>query len=322
MKARDHYGKTEFADALREFDLAIDLDPRFAEAYAQRAVVYVYGQITSNSRGALLVMGLADADFQALALADAARALELYDGAALAWVARGVTHEVHYRWDEAEQAFARALALSPNDPAVLQEYALFRMYKGDIESALELIGRAVPLDPSGALTLSYWARIAAAAGRQDEAQGAAERSVAANPAHPFNNMLAGQFARDRVLAERYLRTAEALAIGYQSVRLLGTAQGYLRLGLESDAARVLDRYAQLAEDAAVGMGDWALYYLLRGDTDRSYAALHSAIETLEAGEADPGFLALEAIAANPADPRLAEGRFQDLLARLQALRAD
>jgi len=323
LQASDHYGKTEFADALRELGLAIELDPDFAEAYARRAVIYAYGQITSNARGALIGMGSGDDDFQALALADAARALELYEGAALAWVARGVVHEVHYRWNNAEQAFARALELSPNDPAVLQEYSLFRMYRGDVESALELSRRALPVDPNGVLTLTGWARAAAIASRQDEAQGAAQRSVAANPAHPFTNMLAGQFTRDPALAERYLRTAEALAIGYQSVRLLGTAQGYLRLGLESDAARVLDRYAQLAEDAQVGMGDWALYYLLRGDMDRAYAALRSAIEKLEAGGADPGYPSLEGIVATgTTDPRLADERFQDLLERLQALRAD
>jgi tetratricopeptide (TPR) repeat protein len=268
-------------------------------------------------------MGRGDDDFQALALADADRALELHEGAALAWVARGVVHEVHYRWNEAEQAFARALELSPNDPPVLQEYSLFRMYSGDIESALELARRAVPVDPNGVLTLTGVARIAASAGLPAEAQDAAQRGVVANPAHPFTNMLAGVFTRDRVPAERYLRTAEALAIAYQSVRLLGTAEGYLRLGLESDAARALDRYAELAEDAQIGMGDWALYYLLRGDLDQVYTALRSAIEKLEAGGADPGFISLQVVVALAAnDPRLAEERFQGLLERLQALRAD
>jgi TolB-like protein/Flp pilus assembly protein TadD len=323
LQASDHYGRTEFADALRELGLAIELDPDFAEAYARRAVIYAYGQITSNARGALLGMGRGDDDFQALALADADRALELHEGAALAWVARGVVHEVHYRWNEAEQAFARALELSPNDPPVLQEYSLFRMYSGDIESALELARRAVPVDPNGVLTLTGVARIAASAGLPAEAQDAAQRGVWANPAHPFTNMLAGVFTRDRVPAERYLRTAEALAIGYQSVRLLGTAEGYLRLGLESDAERALDRYAALAEDAQIGMGDWALYYLLRGDLDQVYTALRSAIEKLEAGGADPGFISLQVVVALAVnDPRLAEGRFQDLLERLQALRAD
>jgi hypothetical protein len=135
-------------------------------------------------------------------------------------------------------------------------------------------------------------------------------------------MLAGQLVRDRARAERYLRTAEALAIGYQSVRLLGIARGFLRIGLEGDATRVLDRYAQIAEDARVGMGDWALYYLERGDADRAYVALRSAVESLEAGQADAGFNSLETFAANPGDPRLTEERFQELLERLQALRAN
>jgi Tfp pilus assembly protein PilF len=322
LRAQDHYGKTEFVDALRELGVAIDLDPEFAEAYARRAVIYAYGQITANARIAFLEMGRGDDDFRALALANADRALESYDGAALAWIARAVTDEFHYRWNDAERAFARALELSPNDPAVLHEYALFRLNTGDIAGALELIGRAVLLDPNGALTLCHWARISAAAGREEDAQVAVERCVAANPSHPYQNMVAGQLARDPAQAQRYLRTAEALAIGYQSVRLLGIAQGYLRLGLEGDATRVLDRYAQIAQDARVGMGDWALYYLERGDADRAYAALRSAIESLEAGQADAGFNSLETFAARPDDPRLAEQRFQDLLKRLQTLRAD
>jgi hypothetical protein len=138
----------------------------------------------------------------------------------------------------------------------------------------------------------------------------------------MTNMQAGQFLPDRALAEQHLRTAEELAVGNSAFFLLPTAEAYRRFGLDGDVARALDRYEQLAGSALVGMGDWARYHLARGDMDEAYAALRSAIETLEAGEADPGFFSLEVFAADPTDPRLAEERFQDLLARLQALRAD
>lgn len=321
LRARDHYGKTEFAEAIRELGLAVDIDPEFADAYAVRAVIYAYGQITSNARGALLGMGLPSDDFQALALADASRALELYDGAAMAWVARALTHQFHFRWNEAEQAHARALALNPNDPAVLHEYAMFELFRGDTERALALIRQAAPVDPNGVLTLSYWAMIAMGAGQPDEALHALERCLAADPASAMTNSLAGVFTSDQAAAARHLRATEDLAIGYDAIFLATAAQGYLRLGRERDAERVLDRYGQFAGEAEIGMADWGQYHLLRGDLDRAYAAFLAAIESLEAGQADAGFFALQGFATSP-DPRLDEARFQDLLERLRALRAN
>jgi hypothetical protein len=60
--------------------------------------------------------------------------------------------------------------------------------------------------------------------------------------------------------------------------------------------------------------------LSRGDLDQTYQWLESAVETLENGEADAGFFALQTSFRNASNPAFAERRFQDLLGRLNTLR--
>jgi TolB-like protein len=327
LRAQDHTSKAEFADTVRELDAAIAEDPSFAEAYAHRAYIYAYAQITSVAALALSSdESLRNADFQALALADAARALELYDGASLAWIARAVTHAFHLRYREANDAFARALAADPNDASGLSEYALFRLYEGNVQDGLSLIRQAVRFDPNGTLTLGYFAQIAWAAGRAEESRAALEKALALDPLNLNNNLLASVFATDATTSDQRLRTTQRLAIEQNGGwALQGVASGYRRLGMPREAEAALDDYAEWAARLELGDAEWAQYYLLRGDMDRVYGRLERAVETLESGRADAGFAALQASFLSPAtlsrppDPRLSEPRFQALIDRLRAL---
>ena len=90
-----------------------------------------------------------------------------------------------------------------------------------------------------------------------------------------------------------LRTAEELAAGAAPFYLMGIAGGYRRLGLETDANRALDRYFESASNGPTGAADWAQDYLFVGDTDRASEQLRRAVEKIENGEADAGFIALQ-----------------------------
>jgi TolB-like protein/predicted Ser/Thr protein kinase len=321
LRARQHSWNTEFAEALRELDTAVELDPQFADAYALRAYIYAFGQIWSNARAVLLAGGAGSGtDFASLALGEASRALELDSGAALAWVARAVTHEFHFRTDAARDAFERALALAPNEVDVLSEYALFEAAFGSRAQALALIERAARLDPTGTRTLNYHAQAHMAAGRVADAKASLGKALSIDPALPMNSVLAGLYDPDPAAAERFLHTAEDLVEGDQAMMLPGVAKGYLRIGLERDAQRVLDRYERWLETNEVGAGQWAQYYLLRGDATRGYERLEAAVVKLESGDIDLGFYALQLMYAEPTThPQLSEPRFERLLARLGAL---
>jgi TolB-like protein/Tfp pilus assembly protein PilF len=321
LRSRDETFNLRFADAVHELDLAIELDPRFAEAWAQRAYVYAYGQVTSNSRVQLLrEERFRNADLGALALGDAERALELYPGVGLAWLARAVTHEFHFRDREARAAFARALEISPNDASILSEYGLYLASRGELDDALAKVRLAARLDPRP-LTLGYVAQLEQAAGRTEDAADAITRALALDPANVDANALGALLTADAVDAERYARTVEELAPDAAPFYLFGAALVYRRLGLATDANRALDRYYEWASSAGIGAAEWAEYYLMRGDMDRVYEWLEKAVETVENGKADAGFLALRRLASAP-DRRLLEPPFAPLIARLRAVAAD
>lgn len=323
LKARELVAAGEFGEAVRELGLAVETDAGFAEAYAHRARLFAYGQITSTARGDLLEAGWDGVDFEALTLDDASRALRLYPRAGLAWVARALTHQFHFRWNEARAAYAQALALSPNDVDVLGEYARFQGEQGNVAEAVDVMRRALRLDPNGVLTLSYWANVASAAGLDGEAAAAREKVVALAPAAPDANMVIGLAlaGEEPASAERYLRTAEDLVADYDEMFLPGIAFGYLQLGLGADAGRALDRYEAWARRVGVGAAEWAAYYVLRGDVDEAYRWLEQAVTRLENGETELGYIMLGTPTLGAQNPALSAERFQRLFARLDALKA-
>jgi len=323
FRARDGTFNYRFAEAVHDLDRAIALDPNFAEAYAQRAYVIAYGQITSNSRVQLLQEErFRDADFQALSLRDADRALELDAGTGLAWVARALTHKFHFRGREAGEAFARALDLSPNDASILAEYAGYHSNRGELDDALSKIRLAQRLDPNGLATLTSVAQTALTAGRTGESNDAIAEALAVAPASLEANLLGGLFSADPAAKERHLRAAEDLVVVRAAqFYLTAIAAGYRGLGLETDEDRALDRYFEWGNTVSIGAGDWARYYLARGDMDQVYVWLQTAVKKIENGESDAGFIPLLQI-VNSTDPRLAEPRFRLLMDRLRSLAAD
>jgi len=323
LRARDSTRGARFAEAVRELDLAIAADRTFAEAYAQRAWLYAYGQIASTARSAFsLSPELRNADFQALALADAKTALDLYDGAALAWVARAMTDQFRLKYRDANDAFARALAVNPNEADALAEYATFESFRGNTEAAASLIERALRLDPYGPLTLGAAAQVALFAGRPQEALATAQKAVAIDPMNLSNNVLLVVLERDRTAAQRQLSATERLIDSSTYWALAGVAAGYKGLGLEAEARSALDRFAEWARAQDIGAGEWAQYYLFRGELNPAYEWLERAVEKLESGVVDAGFIQLQLMLnTRSQDPGLAAPRFQQLLDRLEALKS-
>ena len=317
--------RAEFDAVVRELSAAIEQDSRFAEAYAQRAYHYAYAQVTSWDRSQFLRdnSALRAADFQALALSDADRALELYDRAGMAWLARAMTNLFRFRYREADDAFTRALEASPNDPAILGEYAMFRRYVGDLDGARSLILQAERYDPNGAITLYYLGDINLATGRPDEAAAAFAKGLRLNPDDVNHNLLAALNAPDWRAAEPRLRTIERVVtdtgVGWA---LAGAAVAYQQAGRDAEAENALARYAEWATGEGVGSGDWALYYLVRGDRESARESLEAAVETLESNKIDAGFISLQLLLQSRAsDARLNEPQFHALFERLEALTA-
>jgi hypothetical protein len=119
--------------------------------------------------------------------------------------------------------------------------------------------------------------------------------------------------------ERAARSTEANLPGNEEFLLLGISNVYRTLGLADDANRALKRYESWASSADVGAGGWTLYYAIRRDPVQTLQWFETAVERLESGIADPGFISLQTLPG--IDALLAdEPRYPDLRQRLEALK--
>ena len=88
------------------------------------------------------------------------------------------------RQREAEELLSRAAQLAPEHPAVLNEWGLQLMQRGEAARAREQFQRATAADPSHPALWSNLAGSLHALGRQDEELAALERALALEPRHP------------------------------------------------------------------------------------------------------------------------------------------
>jgi TolB-like protein/Flp pilus assembly protein TadD len=162
-------------EALRAYDEAIALDPRYANAYRGRGrerIGYAFNAPITPAE----VRRLTD-----LGIADARRAVELAPGlgAAHAVIGNGLAGQQDYVGAAAE--YDKALALSPGDARVYRDSAGFLASIGRFDEANTRAHRAAELDPLnpevvGAVGYAYyWAR------RYADSIAASQRSRALDP---------------------------------------------------------------------------------------------------------------------------------------------
>jgi adenylate cyclase len=256
-------------------DQAIAADPNFALAYASRAV---------NSTFELVGVGVGTSLEEALELerrtyTDSERALLLDPTLGLAHAAQAAVHQANWRGTAAEQAFQRALQLSPNDVYVLLLYSRFKRYRGEYDEAVRLLRRATELDPND---YSLHAQLAFVYRDSADWDAAAEQmglALAQNPANPAWNINLGYIEAARgnsAEAARILRLAEQL--GTPSVfRLAQIAQNYALAGYLEDARRVFADFEEQATQAGVSNTRWAQAYMAVGDYQQALRRIELAV---------------------------------------------
>jgi adenylate cyclase len=139
-------GRTEFhrftetanAEAKRNFERAIKLDPNFAAAYTYLSLAHMLDWVN-------LWEGYGkDLD---LALEIAQKAVALDDALGMAHMRLGWIHNFRGEHDKAIASFERAVALDPNNAEVCSYFAEALNYYGDPERAIALTEKAVRFDP-------------------------------------------------------------------------------------------------------------------------------------------------------------------------------
>jgi TolB-like protein len=241
-------------------DAAIALDPKFARAYALKAVDYasyfVRARRLSETEG--------PDDWERLVRENAGRALELDPTLGLAHAALGRMHEVHWREVEARSAYERAYELSPNDRDVLIDFSFFNTNARRYPEAIELAQRAIELDPVyGSAVLAF------AHTRAGDLRAAAE----------VYRALPGFVGRRAVVEAALGNEAQALALldaldrepaeTVTPTDVAWRAYAYGRLGREAEARGLVARLVALTTQYRVSPGTWAWASLALRDRDRA-----------------------------------------------------
>jgi tetratricopeptide (TPR) repeat protein len=279
------------------FSKAIALDPNYALAYANRAVI-TWTCATNSPEW----LSLQQPD-QKNARADAERAIAIAPNLAEGYVALSELEVGLLHFEAGGEACARALALASGSTLVLNHCSLLAAYSGQSETSIAGARRAVALDPLDSLSHRTLGDVLRFARHYDEAVAAYQDSIAIDPAHSaesyglrgLTDYSAGNLSAALMSCEKYrdnYRSRVCLAIVYHG------------LNRQADASEVFEKLHQFAGEAS------AYQY---AEIKAQWGERESALDWLEKALKlrDPGMAYAK---RDPLlDPLRAEPRFQAVL---------
>ncbi len=286
--------------AIEQFEQAIELDSRYALAYA-----WLADALAVSTRFRIIP----PEDAYTKAKAAALKGLQLDNTLAEAHIALGVVN-LYYDWDwpAAEVNFKRAIALEPGE-ARTQAYAVGLTWVGRFDEALGEIQRTRELDPvnpgvnGDAALILYYAR------RYDQAISEARKALELDPNFPLAHRFLGKAYLEKGLYDQAI-AAFRRAIASRGIPLLKAELGhaYAVSGQRSDARKVLSELKDPSNRKYVASFDMAVVHAGLGEMDqafellqRSYAERERWLVTLKV---EPVF-----------DPLRSDPRFADLIHR-------
>jgi TolB-like protein/tetratricopeptide (TPR) repeat protein len=268
LRGRYFWSGQTFASAQKAiayFHQAIDLDPRYALAWAGIADA----QILIGLSGAL-TGGLAPHQVYPEAKHAALKAIELDETLAEAHASLGFIR-AFYDWDtlEAQQEFHRALALQPNYASAHHGCALAYGFQGQHDASLRKIEAALEIEPLSLIFNANKGYLLYVARRYDEAVDQLLKTLEIDPAFApthYRLALAGAAQGRHDAAILHLQEAQRFSDGSPSA--LG-ALGYIyaKTGREQDARTILrqltetskSRYVSpvISAEICTGLGQYA-----------------------------------------------------------------
>ena len=286
----------DYRKAITYFDQAIQLDPNYALAYAERAEVWTMIGDLTGERATAYPKARSDAE-KAVAIAP-----DLGRGA------RGpgwVRFFGEWKFAEGLSELKRAKELSPANPTANDLLARVIVYLGRIDEAERQAREAVELDPLSVATQFNLARVLFYAGKLDEADAAGRKMAELQPSSSSSHRWQVLVAVQRGDGETALREAQLEPDdGFRRFEL--ALAHYVRGDRKAADAALADLVATGREGLAYQI---AQVYAVRGETDKAFEWLQIAFDNH-----DGGMLSLSV------DPLLRglrdDPRYKNLLAKL------
>src|SRR6266478_5274797 len=260
----------DYRKAIDYFDQAIQLDPNYALAYAERSEVWtVMGDLTGQ-RSTAFSKARSDAE-KAVAIAPSLAEAH----AALGWV-RAFTE---WKFAEGLSELQRAKELSPANPTANDLLARVIVYTGRMEEAERQARQAVELDPLSAAAQFTLGRVLFYSGKLDEAYAAgrklAELQPSASSSHRWQVLVAVQ----RGDGETALREAQLEPDDSIRPFQLALAQ-YVRGDRKAADAALADLIANSRDGLAYQVSQ---VYAVRGEVDKAFEWLQIAFDNHDGG---------------------------------------
>jgi len=255
-------------NAIDEFNHAVAVDPRYAQAFAGLATAYIVlfdRGIISNEEASPKIRNSAQ------------RAIELDPTLAEPHAALASLKESDWDWTGAEAEYRNAIALNPNDATSHNWYSNMLGNLGRTKEALEQNEKAIELDPASPQINANHASLLTDMHRYDEAISEFNKLIAREPEFPpyygFRSLLYWRlgnldaYVADSVMAMRKggrQDLAEAFGKGYQRGKLNGACLAVIEVLRNKSKKEYVSPY------------DMALYYALMGDRDHTFEWLEKA----------------------------------------------
>lgn len=258
-----HCHEGGWRDALREYETAIDLDPKFARALVALANAYNFLGFYSIIKPGVAFAAAADA---------AQRAVDINPRLAAAFIELGLAKfGGEWDWEAAEAAFRRGLLLDPTDPMAHVHYSWLLVLLERDDAAFKEADRGLALAPTSRLVATGRAQTLFLAGHYNAAISACDDCLRFDPNYVFAIHLRGlsSLAQRRfdVAAPDLERAAELGGRAPFYLGLLGRC--YAQQGMRTKARAIIDELAHLPADTYVPPQCYVFVYAGLGERERA-----------------------------------------------------
>jgi TolB-like protein/Flp pilus assembly protein TadD len=260
----------DYRKAIDYFDQAIQFDPDYALAYAERSEVWtVIGDLTGQ-RSAAFTKARSDAE-KAVAIAPSLAEAH----AALGWVRAFA----EWKFAEGLSELKRAKELSPTNPTANDLLARVIVYTGRMEEAERQARQAVELDPLSAGAQFTLGRVLFYAGKLGEAEAAGRKMAELQPSASSSHRWQVLVAVQRGDGETALREAQLEPDDRIHAFELALAQ-YVHGDRKAADAALAELIANSRDSLAYQI---AQVYAVRGEKDKAFEWLQIAFDNHDGG---------------------------------------